>query len=795
MRILSESYNNGYGSGNGGNGNGAPGSGNNSGNGNNGNGGNGNRPPRRPSILMMILSGLMTVIAILMLYNVFFGTGNGTEVSYTDFLKDLEADKVEAVEVNKESGVITVQLKKEAAATPAPDSYVTFYGITQKATQSKTVYYTMLMEDLDTLTGRLQEHGVTGTRISSNTSSFLMEILVTVVLPVVLIWVVAGFLFRKMGGSGGPMGVGKSNAKVYVQKETGVTFKDVAGEDEAKESLVEVVDFLHNPQKYSKIGAKLPKGALLVGPPGTGKTLLAKAVAGEAHVPFFSLTGSDFIELYVGVGASRVRDLFKEATKNAPCIVFIDEIDAIGRSRDSKYGGGNEEREQTLNQLLSEMDGFDSSKGILILGATNRPEILDKALLRPGRFDRRIIVDKPDLKGRVEILKVHAKDVKMDETVDLDAIALATSGAVGSDLANMINEAAINAVKEGREFVSQKDLFAAVEQVLVGKEKKDRIMSKEERRIVSYHEVGHALISALQKNSEPVQKITIVPRTMGALGYVMQVPEEEKYLNTEAELRDMLVGLVGGRAAEEVVFDTVTTGAANDIEKATSIARNMITRYGMSKRFGLVGLATVESQYLEGRTALNCSDETAAAIDEEVVAMIKESYDQALQMLRENRELMDKLAAFLIERETITGKEFMEIFRKEKGLPEPEEEKKDAAEGATGQKAETKKDETDNTVADAMKGNNIDVTIGEQVMTSTDPTFQPLAFEDSLQEAKEQTTSENATKETAGEASQSDAAVEKPENKTETSAESKDSKDPKDPPQGPVGLFSHGTIS
>lgn len=795
MRILSESYNNGYGSGNGGNGNGAPGSGNNSGNGNNGNGGNGNRPPRRPSILMMILSGLMTVIAILMLYNAFFGTGNGTEVSYTDFLKDLEADKVEAVEVNKESGVITVQLKKEAAATPAPDSYVTFYGITQKATQSKTVYYTMLMEDLDTLTGRLQEHGVTGTRISSNTSSFLMEILVTVVLPVVLIWVVAGFLFRKMGGSGGPMGVGKSNAKVYVQKETGVTFKDVAGEDEAKESLVEVVDFLHNPQKYSKIGAKLPKGALLVGPPGTGKTLLAKAVAGEAHVPFFSLTGSDFIELYVGVGASRVRDLFKEATKNAPCIVFIDEIDAIGRSRDSKYGGGNEEREQTLNQLLSEMDGFDSSKGILILGATNRPEILDKALLRPGRFDRRIIVDKPDLKGRVEILKVHAKDVKMDETVDLDAIALATSGAVGSDLANMINEAAINAVKEGREYVSQKDLFAAVEQVLVGKEKKDRIMSKEERRIVSYHEVGHALISALQKNSEPVQKITIVPRTMGALGYVMQVPEEEKYLNTEAELRDMLVGLVGGRAAEEVVFDTVTTGAANDIEKATSIARNMITRYGMSKRFGLVGLATVESQYLEGRTALNCSDETAAAIDEEVVAMIKESYDQALQMLRENRDLMDKLAAFLIERETITGKEFMKIFRKEKGLPDPEEEKKDAAEGATGQKAETKKDETDNTVADAMKGNNIDVTIGEQVMTSTDPTFQPLAFEDSLQEAKEQTTSENATKETAGEASQSDAAVEKPENKTETSAESKDSKDPKDPPQGPVGLFSHGTIS
>ena len=799
MRKLFESYNNGYGPGNGGNSNGTPGSGNNGGGGNNGNGGNGNgnRPPRRPSILMLILSGLTTIILVLMLYNAFFGTNNGTEMSYTDFLKDLEADKVAAVEVNKESGVITVQLKQEAEAAKAPGSYISFYGITQKAMQSsQTVYYTMLMEDLDTLTARLQEHDVEGTRISSNTSSFLMEILVTVVLPVVLIWVAAGFLFRKMGGSGGPMGVGKSNAKVYVQKETGVTFKDVAGEDEAKESLVEVVDFLHNPQKYSKIGAKLPKGALLVGPPGTGKTLLAKAVAGEAHVPFFSLTGSDFIELYVGVGASRVRDLFKEATKNAPCIVFIDEIDAIGRSRDSKYGGGNEEREQTLNQLLSEMDGFDSSKGILILGATNRPEILDKALLRPGRFDRRIIVDKPDLKGRVEILKVHAKDVKMDETVDLDAIALATSGAVGSDLANMINEAAINAVKEGREFVSQKDLFAAVEQVLVGKEKKDRIMSKEERRIVSYHEVGHALISALQKNSEPVQKITIVPRTMGALGYVMQVPEEEKYLNTEAELRDMLVGLVGGRAAEEVVFDTVTTGAANDIEKATSIARNMITRYGMSKRFGLVGLATVESQYLEGRTALNCSDETAAAIDEEVVAMIKESYDQALQMLRENRDLMDKLAAFLIERETITGKEFMEIFRREKGLPDPEEEKKDV----TGTEARTVVET--NAAGGAAKGSNVDVTIGEQVMTSTDPTFKPLTFGDSLQEAKEQTASaadaENKTTESAKEETSAQETIARGANEKEPTEQkndvSEESQDPKDPPQGPVGLFSHGTL-
>ena len=564
----------------------------------------------------------------------------------------------------------------------------------------KVTYSTVIMEDFDTLTARLEEHGVEGSRVLSDNSGRIMDILLFVVLPVVLMWILLAVVFKKMGGAGGPMGVGKSNAKVYVQKETGVTFKDVAGEDEAKESLVEVVDFLHNPGKYSNIGARLPKGALLVGPPGTGKTLLAKAVAGEAHVPFFSLTGSDFIELYVGVGASRVRDLFKEATKNAPCIIFIDEIDAIGRSRDSKYGGGNEEREQTLNQLLSEMDGFDSSKGILILGATNRPEILDKALLRPGRFDRRIIVDKPDLKGRVEILKVHAKDVKMDETVDLDAIALATSGAVGSDLANMINEAAINAVKEGRNYVCQKDLFDAVEVVLVGKEKKDRIMSKEERKIVSYHEVGHALISALQKNSEPVQKITIVPRTMGALGYVMHVPEEEKYLNTEAELRDMLVSLVGGRAAEEVVFDTVTTGAANDIEKATDIARNMVTRYGMSKRFGLVGLATIESQYLEGRSALNCSDTTAAEIDAEVVEILKESYDKALALLRDNRELMDKLADFLIEKETITGKEFMEIFRREKGLPEEKEEPKEDSAGentvqSNGEQTVTGQEKTD----------------------------------------------------------------------------------------------------
>lgn len=472
--------------------------------------------------------------------------------------------------------------------------------------------------------------------------------------------------------------MGKSNAKVYVQKETGITFRDVAGEEEAKESLQEIVDFLHNPGKYSKIGAKLPKGALLVGPPGTGKTLLAKAVAGEAHVPFFSLAGSDFIELYVGVGASRVRDLFKEAEKNAPCIIFIDEIDAIGRSRDSKYGGGNEEREQTLNQLLSEMDGFDGKKGIIILAATNRPEILDKALLRPGRFDRRVIVDKPDLKGRVDILKVHAKDVLMDETVDLQEIALATSGAVGSDLANMINEAAINAVKEGREFVSQKDLFTAVEVVLVGKEKKDRIMSQKEREIVSYHEVGHALVSALQKNSEPVQKITIVPRTMGALGYVMHVPEDEKYLNTQAELHDMIVGLLGGRAAEEIMFDTVTTGASNDIEKATGIARSMVTRYGMSKKFGLIGLETVEGKYLDGRSALNCAEQTASEIDSEVMQILKDAYEEALQLLRENKEVMEKIAAYLIEKETITGKEFMKIFREAKGLPEPEEEKKDS---------------------------------------------------------------------------------------------------------------------
>ena len=647
-------------------------------------GGSGNQSPRKVNFFLLLLAALCTLI----LTSVFMKTVSGStteEKSYSEFMewvdegtKEGEANtKVKCVRYASDRIYIELVDEKETNRNPL----FSYYGMGQK-----TTYYTAMVSD-DTLPERLREAGVEVWGYIPDNSGLIMEILLYYVVPLILFWVLLSFLFKKMSKGGGPLSVGKSNAKVYVQKETGITFKDVAGEDEAKESLQEVVDFLHNPAKYAKIGAKLPKGALLVGPPGTGKTLLAKAVAGEAGVPFFSLAGSDFIELYVGVGASRVRDLFKEATKNAPCIIFIDEIDAIGRSRDSKYGG-NEEREQTLNQLLSEMDGFDTSKGILILGATNRPEILDKALLRPGRFDRRVIVDKPDLKGRVDILKVHAKDVKMDETVDFDAIALATSGAVGADLANMINEAAINAVKSGREYVSQKDLFDAVEQVLVGKEKKDRIMSKEERKIVSYHEVGHALISALQKNSEPVQKITIVPRTMGALGYVMHVPEEEKYLNSEEELRNMLVSLVGGRAAEEVVFHSVTTGAANDIEKATNIARAMVTQYGMSKHFGLVGLSTVESKYLEGRDVMNCSDQTAAEVDKEVVAILKESYEQAKQMLSENRELMDKLAAFLIEKETITGKEFMEIFRRKKGLPEPEDKKKDTDSGD-----DTKKDD------------------------------------------------------------------------------------------------------
>ena len=643
----------------GGSGNGNNGPGNNSGPGNNGGPGT---DPRKQNAIMFVIAALISLLLVSSFVSLITG-GSEKELTYNEFIGMVEEGKVESVVIGSDRIYIEPKTEQEIQS---PLLYL--YGMKPSVT-----YYTGRIESGDTLTARLLEHNVEVKGQVANGTSTVISFLLSYVFPFLLMWVLLSFLFRKMSKGGGPMGVGKSNAKVYVQRETGITFKDVAGEDEAKESLQEVVDFLHNPGKYAKIGAKLPKGALLVGPPGTGKTLLAKAVAGEAKVPFFSLSGSDFIELYVGVGASRVRDLFKEATKNAPCIIFIDEIDAIGRSRDSKYGGGNEEREQTLNQLLSEMDGFDTSKGILVLGATNRPEILDKALLRPGRFDRRIIVDKPDLKGRVEILKVHAKDVHLDESVDLDAIALATSGAVGADLANMINEAAINAVQHGREYVTQKDLFDAVEQVLVGKEKKDRIMSKEERKIVSYHEVGHALISALQKNSEPVQKITIVPRTMGALGYVMHVPEEEKYLQTQAELHDRLVSLLGGRAAEEVVFGNVTTGAANDIEQATNIVTNMITRFGMSKRFGLMGLATVESEYLGGGAKLTCSDRTAADVDTEIMETLKQCYEEAKEMLSGNREVMDKLAAHLIEKETISGKEFMKIYREAKGIPEPEE--------------------------------------------------------------------------------------------------------------------------
>lgn len=646
-------YNNGGSNGNG-----------NGGGGQQGPGGPGQNNPKRTSLILLAVAAVVTLVSM-SLFMKMINNATNQEVPFGKFQEMVESGEVEEVTWDDE----TIYIKPRAEK---PD---TLFNAAPQVS-----YYTGKAQSDDVLSAYLEENKVESYgKIVPDGSGLILTMILTYVLPIVVMWILLSFLFRRMGGSGGPMGVGKSNAKVYVQKETGITFKDVAGEDEAKESLQEVVDFLHNPQRYVKIGAKLPKGALLVGPPGTGKTLLAKAVAGEAKVPFFSLTGSDFIELYVGVGASRVRDLFKEATKNAPCIIFIDEIDAIGRSRDSKYGGGNEEREQTLNQLLSEMDGFDTSKGILVLGATNRPEILDKALLRPGRFDRRIIVDKPDLKGRVEILKVHAKDVKMDETVDFDAIALATSGAVGSDLANMINEAAINAVKQGREYVCQKDLFEAVEQVLVGKEKKDRIMSAQERRIVSYHEVGHALIAALQKNSEPVQKITIVPRTMGALGYVMHVPEEEKFLNTEAEIHDMLVGYLGGRAAEEIVFDTVTTGAANDIEQATGLARSMVTRFGMSKKFGLIGLESVESQYLDGRSVLNCSDITASEIDQEVMRILKECYQEALELLSANRDVMDKLAAHLIEKETITGKEFMRIYREIKGLPQEEEAKTEQA--------------------------------------------------------------------------------------------------------------------
>ncbi len=623
------------------------------------NGNNNNNHKKNANGQMILLFLLVTLVALffMSMFSRWQTQMTTKEISYTEFLKMVEEDKVDKVQVTSNSYRIT---PKKAENELVPITY--FTGIAGN--------------DLE-LVALLKEHDVEYYPYIPDDSATWIYNILSIVLPILLLWAVMGFLMRKMGNGMG-MGVGKNTAKVYVEKKTGVTFKDVAGQDEAKESLQEVVDFLHNPQKYTDIGAKLPKGALLVGPPGTGKTLLAKAVAGEANVPFFSLAGSDFVEMFVGVGASRVRDLFKEAQKQAPCIIFIDEIDAIGKSRDTRYGSGNDEREQTLNQLLAEMDGFDTSKGLLILAATNRPEVLDKALLRPGRFDRRIIVEKPDLKGRVETLKVHSKDVLMDETVDLDAIALATSGAVGSDLANMINEAAINAVKNGRKYVNQSDLFESVEVVIAGKEKKDRILGKEEKRIVAYHEVGHALTTALQKDAEPVQKITIVPRTMGALGYVMQVPEEEKYLMSEEELKARLVTFMAGRAAEEIVFHSITTGASNDIEKATQIARAMVTQYGMSKKFGLISLESVENRYLDGRPVLNCGDDTAAEIDQEVQIILKESYETAKRLLEENREVLDKIAQYLFEHETITGKEFMRIYRDIKGIPQPpqEEEKR-----------------------------------------------------------------------------------------------------------------------
>ena len=628
---------------------------------------NSNKPPKNSQTIAIFL--IVTVVSLIVM-GVFQGFMKGSttqEITYNKFMEMVENDQVSSVSIESGQYVIT------------PKEEVTNIFELLSGKREYTTYYTGIVNDPN-LIEKLLDAGVDFKKeIPDATASFISELLI-MIFPLLIIWVIMGFAMRKMSGGGGVMGIGKNKARVYAQKETGVTFKDVAGQDEAKESLQEVVDFLENPGKYSKIGAKLPKGALLVGPPGTGKTLLAKAVAGEAHAPFFSLSGSDFVEMFVGVGASRVRELFEEAKKNAPCIIFIDEIDAIGKSRDSRFGGGNDEREQTLNQLLAEMDGFDTASGLLILAATNRPEVLDQALLRPGRFDRRVIVDKPDLKGRVDVLKVHAKNVLMDDTVDLEAIALATSGAVGSDLANMINEAAILAVKNGRNAVSQKDLFESVEVVLVGKEKKNKILGKEERRIVSYHEVGHALVSALQKDSEPVQKITIVPRTMGALGYVMNVPEEEKFLNTKAEILARIVECVAGRAAEEIVFDSITTGAANDIEQATKLARAMITQYGMSEKFGMVGLESPANQYLDGRNVLNCSDETAAEIDREVMRVIKESYEEALRLLREHREALDKIADFLIEKETITGKEFMEIFHQVEGITdEVKEEVKEEA--------------------------------------------------------------------------------------------------------------------
>lgn len=646
-------YNNGPGN------NGSGGNGNNGGNRPGGNGGRNNRGGQ--GIMAFILLTLVALFVYALISNS-ISHASTQEKSYSDFIKQLDKGNVKSVEF---------------------DSYEIDYKLVDDGHKDYDItYYTGRVAD-DELVPTLKKAKTSEGKsieikaaIPDNTSTWIFNIL-SFIVPLILLWVLLAFVSKKMGGSMG-MGVGKSTAKVYVEKSTGVNFKDVAGQDEAKESLQEVVDFLHNPKRYTDIGAKLPKGALLVGPPGTGKTLLAKAVAGEAGVPFFSLAGSDFVEMFVGVGASRVRDLFKEAQKMAPCIIFIDEIDAIGKSRDSRYGGGNDEREQTLNQLLAEMDGFDTSKGLLILAATNRPEVLDKALLRPGRFDRRIIVDKPDLKGRLETLKVHSKDVKMDESVDLDALALATAGLVGSDLANMINEAAINAVKNGRQLVNQSDLFEAFELVAVGgKEKKDRVMSDKERKIVSYHEVGHALVSALQKNTEPVQKITIVPRTMGALGYTLQTPEEEKYLETKDELLAKITTYMAGRAAEVLVFNSVTSGAANDIENATKIARAMVTMYGMSDKFGMMCLATVQNQYLEGGAGLICGENTASQIDDEVLSIINSSYAEAMKLLDENREILDRISDYLYEKETITGKEFMKMFRDMKGLPDPDEEKND----------------------------------------------------------------------------------------------------------------------
>ena len=626
--------------------------------------------------MLFVLFALIAMFITSLLYSS-AGSSTTEAITYSKFLDLVEKDQVKSVVFDGDQ----INIKLVDGAKVGSDSQTASIQAQlykESTGQDLTItYYTAYISDADLLP-LLKEHDVEiDGEISDSTAVIIYNVL-SFVIPIVLLWILMSFLMKRMGG--GAMGVGKSNAKVYVEKSTGVTFKDVAGQDEAKESLQEVVDFLHNPQKYTSIGAKLPKGALLVGPPGTGKTLLAKAVAGEAGVPFFSLAGSDFVEMFVGVGASRVRDLFKEAQKAAPCIIFIDEIDAIGKSRDSRYGGGNDEREQTLNQLLAEMDGFDTSKGLLILAATNRPEVLDKALLRPGRFDRRIIVDRPDQKGRLETLKVHAKDVAMDETVDLDALALASAGLVGSDLANIINEAAIIAVKHDRKFVNQSDLFEAFELVAVGgKEKKDRVMSDKERKIVSYHEVGHALVSALQKNTEPVQKITIVPRTMGALGYTLQTPEEEKFLETKDELLAKITTFMGGRAAEQLVFESPTSGASNDIENATSIARNMVTRFGMSDKFGMMGLATVENQYLEGRASMTCGERTAAEVDQEVLRIVTECYDKATDLLEENREILDKISDYLYEHETITGKEFMKIFRDLKGLDDPEEKKEDTS--------------------------------------------------------------------------------------------------------------------